>query len=629
MFSANTELQVTDTQFNSIKENIKTFIKNKTQFADYDFEGSTINYLMDILAYNTYLNSFYTNMAINETFLDTAQLRSNVVSNAKELGYVPRSSMSAVAEVILTFTPNDAPGQIKIPKKTKFTATKNGVTYNFVTLQDYLITPTNGIYTKLIQIYEGEFIQQTYTFSDTKIYYEILDKDVDITTLTVGIKPNSTSSDITYYNKVNTIVDVSGTSQVYYLQENTDEKFEIYFGDDVLGKSLTNGNVINLEYVSNNGSAANDIAVFKVVGTSGENATNSTIKYAAKLVTSSKSTNGQDKEGIGSIQFNAPNFYASQNRLVTTEDYENFIYSNYPYIESVNVWGGESNDPPIYGRVILSLKPFGAFALQQANKDAILSDMKKKNVLSIEPFMVDPIFTFIKPSIVVTYDSSKTIKTVEEIYDAVASQVQAFENDNLSVFGKSFRYSIFIKTIDAADSSILGNDTEIQLEKRFLPQFNSTATYKLRYAAAIKHPYDGYLGSVTSTGFNTNTTDETLFVEDDGFGKIRTYYFDSSNTKKIYKSNVGTVDYGIGTIQLNAFYFTDLEDSDASEFKVFVTPQERNYTQDKNQILLLSGPILQIKNSKTNSIITSGIVEVNGDISPIQHASTLSSTITV
>lgn len=621
MFVANTELQVAETNFKDIKENLKRFIAAKTPFADYDFEGSTLNYLLDVLAYNTYMNSFHTNMAINESFLDTAQIRSNVISNAKELGYTPKSALASSATITLIFTPSDAPPQIVIPRGTKFQSTKDGVNYNFVTVREHVVTPLNGVYAKDIQIFEGELLKQTFIYRDTQPFYEILESNVDLNSLIVTVKENEQSTDLSYYTRVHDIISLDSRSEVYYCQENSRERYELYFGDGILGKKLTNGNVINAEYISTRGELANGLTEFKLVGYAGYNINDANKKYMATLRLVERSSNGKSKESIESIRFNAPNFYSSQNRLVTAKDYENYVYATFPFVESVNVWGGEENDPPIYGRTILSVKPYDGYALQSLMKESMVNDMKKRSVIGIEPIIIDPIFTFIKPTINVTYDQGKTSKTTDELFNTIQTQIQRFESENLSIFGNSFVYSSFIKMIDNSDRSVIGNDTEIQLEKRIVPIYHSTISYKLMFYTSLRHPYEGYLGTLTSSGFKTNTTNETLYLEDDGFGNIRSIFYQSiTGTKTIYKNNIGKIDYGTGTITLDAMYFTGLEGDD-TEFQVFVIPESRNYTQAKNNILLLSHPFVQIRNNISLQIVKSGIVDVNGNYTPIPSSS--------
>lgn len=629
MFTANTELQVSNMQFNAIKSNLKTFIGNKTEFNDYDFEGSTINYLLDILTYNTYMNSFYTNMALNETYLDTAQIRANVVSNAKKLGYIPSSIKAARAKITVKFNPTDNPSQLRIPKGAKFICTKDGIQYNFVTLADYVVTPSLGVYLKTIEIYQGELLEQIFTYNSNKSFYPLLEKTIDISTLAVTVASNISDTNFVFYNSVLNIVDIDPESEVFFIQENSDERYELYFGNDVLGKALLNGNIIRATYLASSGSIGNGLASFKAVGTIAEDLLNSTKKYSVSSITvEERSSGGKEKESIESIRFNAPNSYFSQNRLVTHKDFENYIYANFPYVQSINVWGGEDHWTPIYGKVIVSIKPFDGYALPNATKDEIISKLTTKSMLAIEPLIIDPIFTFVKPTVRVTYDSSKTIKTVDEIFNAVQLEIQKYEDMKLSTFSKSFIYSNFVSSIDSADRSITGNNTSIELEKRFVPVYGSTMTYELQFGAAIRRPYEGYLGSVYSTGFKVVQSANTMFFEDDGFGKIRMYYV-LNGQKTIFNANCGTVNYSSGAIKLNSIYFTELSLDSSVELKFYVVPETNDYYQSKNQILLFSEPRILITDSQISQIVKNEIADVEGNISPVLSTSITGTLVTL
>ena len=619
MFTANTELQVSNMDFQSIKNNLIDFIKTKTEFQDYDFEGSTINYLVDLLSYNTYMNSFYTNMAINESFLDTAQLRSNVVSNAKKLGYVPKSASAAVAKVTVSFSPNDNPSEIKIPKKTKFFAKKDGVDFNFVTKQDYIVQKNNNSWKGEISIHEGEYFTQNYDFNENKEFYEILEKGVDISSLTVGIKPNQNSTQIEYWTKADSIIDVDGVSPVFFLQENSSGRYEIYFGNGVIGKSPATGNVIILDYFVTRGKLGNNIASFTPVGYSGENLLDSSKKYtASSVITSQRSTLGVDQEEISSIRFNAPNNYFYQNRLVTKTDYEVFIKKNYPQIESLNVWGGEDHWQPIYGKVILTMKPYDGYALPIDVKNEIVSQIKSRGVMSIEPLIVDPIFIFVKPTIRVNFEQSLTTQTSIEVYEKLRKRIVDFESNQLGEFEKSFRYSYFVKLVDATDSSIVSNEVEIELEKRFAPIFGSAISYTLQFDSPVKRPYVGYLGSLTSTGYRNNKIAELLYLEDNGKGTINSYYYAGGdrNKKVIFEKNVGTINYDTGLVKLNGIHFTGVE-NDEQEMKVRIVPNLKDYTQTKNQIILLTSPTVRVYDDASGNLLLSRTVSTEGDISPI------------
>lgn len=622
MFSANTQLTVSELSFDKIKDSFKNFVKNKTEFEDYNFEGSTINYLLDILAYDTYMKSIYTNMAVNETYIDTAQVRSNLVSNAKKMGYVPKSAMAARARLAINIIPNDAPSQIVVPKGTVFQAVKDGVRYVFSTFEEYVIPrSSDGRYSIAINVYEGNFITQEYRYSSNTTGYEILNSNVDTSTLGVGVLDNNNSSVVSYYERVDDITTLDSSSQIYYLQENTDEHFEIYFGDGILGFKPPEDSRILITYITTTGSEANGIRVFSTTGFTGYNFDNPTKKYTASTVTTIENSNGgADKQDVESIRFSAINNFPIQGRLVTRKDFEDFVRINYPNIQSINVWGGEDNNPPIYGKTILCLKPFGAYALTEERKEAMIISMKKRNVLSIDPVIVDPTFTYVVPDIFVTYDSSRTTNSAGAIYNNISTAIRNYELNSLSNFGKTFRYSAFINMIDRADPSILSNKTTIKYEKRFTPILNTTLSYTILFDTPIDHPYDGYIGGLTSNTFKISSSTNVQQLRDDGFGKIQMFFFDASGQRVISNKNVGTVDYEKGIVKLNAISISEIMDG-SIEIKLMIEPLNYELDPTKNNIILLATPLLRIQNNVDRQITQSGIVTVEGNISPIYSSS--------
>lgn len=611
---ANTSLQVAGLNFDEIGQSIKDYISSKPEFLDYNFEGSTISLLIDALAYNTYLNSFYLNMAVNENFLDTAQIRENVVSLAKHLGYVPRSAKSARASITINFSPIDSPDYIVIPKYTRFKSTKAGIDYIFSTLEETSAPNDLGAYAKTLLVYEGEPIEQTFTYIEDETFYTLLNSNIDVDTIEVQVLINGGPS-ATTYSRAGDITEITSTSTVYFLQEAIDGKYELRFGDGILGVMPDIGDIIKIRYLVSSGSVANGLTRFSNISFSGYNPDVTTTKYLPSSVSLvERSNGGQERETIESIKFNAPRYYMAQNRAVTSEDYKTFILNRYSFIQSINVWGGEEHIPPIYGRVILSIKPFGGYSLPELRKNSIVSDMKRLNVMSIEPIIIDPIFVYINPTIIVRYDSNKTTQSPENMFGAVQTTVANFELNQLSVFGNSFYYSQFLETITRADSAIISAETDILLEKRIAPILESTITYKLRFDTEIRNPYAGYLGAVSSTGFTLANNPNVQFIDDDGNGNIRIYYLNALQQKVYTNNKAGTVNYETGDIVLNAFRVVSLQ---GDEIRVFVEPKEKDYTPLRNQVVLLSHPRLSVLNIRTNQITKGGILDVFGNLSPL------------
>lgn len=613
MFAANTELQITETDFDLLKNSFKDFIQNKTEFKDYNFEGSTLNYILDILAYNSYQQSIYTNMAVNENFLDTAQLRSNVVSQAKKLGYVPYSRNPSLMTIDITFTPSDSPSAIVIPRLSKFSGKKNNITYNYVTLQNNVITDGNST---RISISQGTWTDQQFVYDSETKFYELINSNISIDTVTVKVKDSITSTTYVEYDRALDITEIKSTSNVFFIEESVNGNYEIFFGDGILGRSLQTGNYIEVGYLVTDGVEANDINNIKAVGYSGYNSIDENSKYeASSLVVIDKSAGGSEREEINSIKFNAPRYYTTQNRLVTVPDFKNFITSNYTFIDSLAVWGGESNVPPIAGRVIISLKPKNGYVLSDSRKNQMILEMKKRNVLAIEPIIIDPTFTYVKPEIRVNYTSQNSSLTSQEIFSKVNAAILNYEKNSLGVFENAFIFSKLSSIIDNADASIESNEMTIELEKRFTPLIGSKTTYILRFFSELYHPYDGFLGSVSSSGFKINTSSETLYLDDDGNGKLRLYYLENQINKVYINNEIGTVNYETGEMKIEEIHFT--ETSFGSEIRVFIKPKSNNYFPDNNQIILLSYPRISMYDRSIEEFTRIESITALGNVSPV------------
>lgn len=620
-----TTIEITDLNYASIESRLGEFLKNTPEFAGYNFEGTVMKRFLKILAYNTYHQSYLVNMLANENYLDSALLRASVVSKAKALGYLTRSSIAATANLTLTFTPFDSPASIFIPKYTAFRATVDDVTYNFLTLQDNYVQNSNGTYIKSLDVFEGQSYTYNIPYSADQEFYEIPDPKVDITKLKVYVRPNSLTTDRVEYEQATDITQIKSDSLVYYIQENNAGNYEIYFGDGVLGAALEAGNIIVIEAFITNGPLANEINFFAPVGTTGYNSNNIASTYIANVSVNSRSSEGQDRESIASIKFNAPKNYGEQGRTVVANDYENYLTRKYPDLQSISVWGGENNDPPVYGRVIISVKPSNGFVISNFRKSQIISDLSGRNVMSIDPLIIDPVFTYVNLDSIVQYDSSVTSKTKEELFGLVSDVIVAFESDTLSKFKKSFVQSKLGTAIDNADPAISSNDTTVRFEKRITPIYNSTISYKLKFSIPLSNPYDGYLGCVSSTGFKlANTGSNVCYIDDDGLGNIRIYYI--LNNEKVYIRNAGTIDYENGLIVLNSFNFTELT-LDSTEFKVFVQGASKTYKPIRNEILLMSSPKIQMFDEVQNSVVYTSIVDVLGNTSPLSSNSILNTVV--
>ena len=502
-------LKVSELDFDQIRANLKNYLQSQTQFQDYDFEGSAISTVIDVLAYNTFYNSFNANMVANELYLDTAQVRNNVISHAKTLGYIPRSRTSPFASIDLTVnSPNGTPSSLTIDRGTVFNSKINNKTYQFVNLEAKTITPVSGVY-KFSNLQLNQGIIRNYSYivdsTDTRQRYEIPDVNVDTSSLIVKVRANSNASSSSVYSQVQNVVDVDGDSQVYFLQEGIDQKYEIYFGDNIFGKKLEPGNVVELEYLVTDGVDANGASSFTMSGNISGN-TNVTIS------TVSKAGGGAVREDIESIRFNAPLSFLSQNRVVTADDYATIIQNNYADVETVAVWGGEENEPPEYGKVYISVKPKSAETLTDIQKQFIIDNiLKTKNLVSITPEMVDPTYTYISLEVFFKYDPNLTTLTSGELKQKVTDIVSDYNDNYLKKFDGVFRQSQLLSLIDNSDPAILNSTVRVYMEKHLVPNVGTAQRYELEFSSPL-YTTASTEEVISSTAFTLNG--QTHYIED-------------------------------------------------------------------------------------------------------------------
>jgi len=576
-----TKTQVTELDFDDIKNNLKTYMKNQSEFSDYNFEGSGLTQIIDLLAYNTHYLAMNANMALNEAFLDTATLRSSVVSHAKTLGYTPRSVRAPVAFIDVTLN-DQTLTTATVDKGTKFTTQVDGTTYGFVVNQSVTTTPSNGILRfSNLPIYEGSLVTAKYTVDNSNLEkrYLLTDKRADTTTLKVSVQNSASDTTTTTYNLANDISQVTATSKVYFLQEIEDGKFEVYFGDDVVGTKLSDGNIVILEYIVTNKSAANGARLFS--GTSVGGVTDITI---ATLV---EAQGGADEETIQSIKYNAPLDYASQGRAVTTEDYKVIVPTVYADTQAIQVWGGEDNNPPRYGQVYISLKTKSGTNLTQAQKDTIATSLDRYNIASVRPTIVDPEITKIRLTTNIKFDSNATTKSASDIETDVRNALVSYNSSDLEKFDGLFRYSKVSRLIDGADTSILSNITTIKIVKDVVATLNTTTQYVIDFANALYNPHSGHNsamgGITTSTGFTIAGNTNTIFLDDDGAGNIRTYYLVGGTTRTYVDVVAGTIDYTTGKITIPSLNVTGTSNSNGT-ISFIVQPKSNDVVPVRNQL---------------------------------------------
>ena len=582
-----TKLEISELDFDGIKSNLKTFLSQQNEFTDYDFEGSGMSVLLDVLAYNTHYLGYNANMLANEMYLDSADLRSSVVSLAKQVGYTPTSCTSSTAT--LTVLVNDATGaSLTMSRGTKFSTTVDGQSYSFVNNADVSITPVSGVYQfDNLTVYEGSYLNYKYTAntSDIDQRFIIPNDSVDTTTLTVKVQESSSDATTNTYTLATGITGLDSTSKVYFLQEVEGGRFEVYFGDGVTGKTIADGNIVILDYINGNRDAPNGATTFTLSGTIGGFS-------SATITTVSNASGGTGLESISSIKYNAPRDYSAQDRAVTAEDYKTLVKGLYANAQAVQVYGGEDAATPDYGKVYISIKAKSGSNLTTATKESIVQSLKSYAVASVTPVIIDPETTFITLVVNFKYNSGITTKDVSTLQTNVLTKIASYNNDTLEDFAGMFRYSKLIEAVNAADTSILSNITTVKMYKYFTPTLNSALKYTLSFNNALYNPHSGHNSSgggiISSTGFKIDgdTTNEH-FLDDDGAGVLRVYYL--SGTTRVYTdSTYGTVDYATGEVVLTSAHITSISNVDgatSTQVRVFATPSSNDVVPVRNQVL--------------------------------------------
>ena len=580
------KLDVSELDFDKIKVNLKTFLSSQTQFQDYDFDGAGLSVLLDILSYNTHYMAYIANMSSNEMYLDSADIRKNIVSLAKMLGYTPTSPRTPRAQIDVVL--NNATGSsVTMQKGTVFTTTVDKVDYEYVTNADITITPENGVYKfNNVPLYEGTLVTFKYTFdsNDNDMKFEIPSDRADTSTLKVTVQNSNTDTTQTVYSLAGGYNDVSSDSKVYFIQEGSENKYEVYFGDGVTGKKLEDGNVIILEYIVTNTVKSNGASKFSLSGNIG-GFTNVTIS------TDSNSSGGANAETNESIKFNAPLQYAAQDRAVTSTDYETLVKSIYPNAMSVSAWGGEDDETPQYGVVNISIKAKSGTVLSDTSKADIVTQLKPYNVASVRPVIKDPETTSVLITSNVKYDAKATAKTADTIKADVIDSLTTYNASTLQRFDSVFRYSKVTGLIDSADTSILSNITTVKIRKDFQPIISTSSKYNIYFRNALYNPHSGHLSSeggiLSSSGFKVDGNTNECFFDDDGAGNVRLYYL-SGGVKTYLNSTQGTVDYSTGAITLNSMNIVSISNIDGAAstvIKLTVVPSSNDVVPVRDQIV--------------------------------------------
>ena len=579
---ASKKFVVSDLDFDDIKSNLKAFLQDQTQFSDYNFEGSGFSVLLDTLAYNTHYLGFNANMLANELYLDSADIRKNIVSLAKMLGYTPSSPKAPVANVDILL--NNASGtSVTMNKGTTFTSTIDGISYEFVTNADTTITPSNGVYRfSDINIYEGTLVTYRYTVDSTDVDQKFIIPSVnaDTSTLKVTVQTSAVDTSLTTYTLANGLKSLTSTSQAYFLQETDTGKFQVYFGDGVLGQNLSDGNIVILEYIVTNKTEANGASTFTLTG-SIDGFTN------VSITTNSSAQGGAESESKESIRYNAPLQYTAQDRAVTTTDYETLVRSIYPNALSISAWGGEDDETPVYGVVKIAIKAASGSTLTNSTKQNIITSLRPYNVASVRPEIVDPEITSVLLSVNAKFDKKSTSKTAETLQSEIIDAISDFNTNTLQRFDGVFRYSKLTGIIDDVDSSILSNITTLEIRKTFAPTINSSTKYDVYFRNAIYNPHTGHMPILFSSGFRVSGDSREMFLDDDGQGNVRRYYLVSGI--RTYANNLqGTIDYSTGQITINSLNVSSISNirgNTSTVIELTVTPASNDVVPVRNQII--------------------------------------------
>jgi len=591
----NKRLRVTELDFEDIKDNLKVFLKGQNQFKDYDFEGSGMNILLDTLAYNTHYLAYNANMVANEMFLDSSSLRSSAVSHAKTLGYEVTSSRAPTATLNINLSTSAATKTM--PAGTAFTSTVDGTSYQFVTTSDITSTNTgNNIPFDSVTVYEGTYVITKYLVdsSDVDQRFILTDPRSDTTTLTVKVQNSATDTTTTTYTKATDITQLSASSTVYYLQEVETGRYEVYFGDGVVSQAVSDGNIIQLQYVVTNKTESNGASSFSSP-TSIDGVTNITVTTVASA------SGGAEPESIQSIKLNAPLDYASQGRAVTTKDYEVYVKRLFPTTQAVSVWGGEDgsydsstgvSSTPEYGKVFISVKSTTGVDLTSAQKTNLETALAPYKVASITPVVVDAETTSLILGITIMYDSSSTTYTADQIASLVSTTVSNYSASDLQTFNTPFRHSKLLGLIDGTDTSILNSVATVTMAKLFTPTLSTATDYRINFNNRFYNPHSGHNASaggiIASTGFYLNSvTTSTYFFDDDGVGNLRIYSL-VAGVRTYYNSAAGTVDYINGLVTVGSIIITGVAEVDgttSSQIRMTVIPNSYDITPVRNQIL--------------------------------------------
>jgi hypothetical protein len=575
------QTSITELDFSQIKDNLKTFLQGQDRFKDYNFEGSNMNVFLDVLAYNTFHNNFYANMAINEMFLDSAQLRESVVSHAKGLNYIPRSRTGARARVNLALSVNDSPAFVTIPSKTKFNAQCGSKTFTFYNTSAVTIYPLNNAYTYTnLEIIEGSWVTESFeVLGDTNERFILSNDGINTGVVKVYIKANAAATTSDEYVLRNSIFGVEPTAKAFYLQAAEDNKYEIVFGQDKFGAQPIAGNVINVEYMVTNGEEANGITSFALPTNISGYPTNVTLAVASE--------GGAERESIESIKYYAPRSIQVQDRAVTASDYEILLKTRYPEIQAVSVYGGEELNPPRYGRVVIAVDVQDADGVSENNKRTYAAFLRERSPVSIEPLVISPEFMYLSVNTTVYFNTKTTALGESDIRSKVTTALQNYSDTYLNDFKIRFKQSNLSSAIDASDPNIISNDIEVLPIIPLNPALNIANNFDVSFGNELVRdqrvvPGETYATHKPAIRSSTFTfRGQSCLIKDDGLG-VLTIIRLQGESFVVVNGNIGSVDYATGRVVIRNL---NVSSYIGSEIKLFGRTVAQTITAPKSRIL--------------------------------------------
>lgn len=584
-------LDTTELDFFTYRDKLKQFLSAQDQFRDYDFDGSNFAVLLDVLAYNTYHNGIYLNLTGSEMFMDTAAIRESIVSHAKELNYTPRSRVSPVAYLNIAVTGNNLPSVMTIPKNYQINGrATDGKVYTFLTNEAINIGSANSYTAISVPVYEGKWVKETFV-ANSSARYVLQSSNVDVNSIEVQVQVSSSNTQVETWVRATTLFGLTDSVNAFFVQGYEDYSYEIAFGNGVVGRKLTDGNIVRVSYRTTLGDEANGIKTF-VAQQAIEGFSSVTATLSAN---DSYATGGSLHETDAEIKFNAPRYFQTQERAVTETDYVTLLQNQFPQLGAVTAFGGESVEPKKYGKTIISAKPRGSDILPNSLKEQIIKFLKGKTTLSIDPVIVDPDFFNVNVSTEVTYDLNATIKTPTELIATVQEAILDYNTEFLDDFSSDLRYSRLVSAIDNSDVSIVSNDTTVLMTKKLYPLLGTKSSYIFVYDNELADPtvHTDADAVVYSSPFEwkTGTITYNVYMEDNGSGKMRIVTVDLQNNKVVLWDNIGTVDYTTGRVTISDLI---VQSYFGTSLNIYATLKHADVTTNNNQILTIDASDIQI-----------------------------------